>query len=177
MLFNPNTMLYDGSRAFRAAECGDQIAGMGIRLEFFWLPELRVGYDVPITTARGRMWSHEVQQDDWVVFPRHQMPDVEIPDDRYLHIQNNTHYAYCLLKKLYEARAGSIIDMMDCADHIAHWRKDCWLLQQRDFEPWFLKFVEPCWDACYARVLNVDDEMGSMVDVTVPVTEAYGLAL
>lgn len=177
MLFNPNTMLYDGQRAFRAWECGDAKPCTGIRIETFWLPELRVGYDVPITTLRGRVWSYEVQEDDWLLFPRYQMPDFDLPDEKYLHIDNDTHLAFCILKKLHEAGAGSLSDMMDCGEHIRDWRRDTWLLRQRKWERWFLRFVEPSALYGFARVLSVGDEIGSMVDVTVPATEAYGLLL
>jgi hypothetical protein len=177
MHFHPNTMLYDGQYACRARDHGPAVSAQGLHIEFFWLPPLRCGYDVTLLTTRGRVWAGDLQEDDWVVFPRYQMPDYEVPDTKYLHIQDDTHQAFCILKKLSEHQAGSMIDMMDCGDHVAHWRNDCWLLSQRQFEPWFVKFHSEFSTELHARVLSVGEDFCNMVNVTTPIAEAYGLQI
>jgi len=177
MQFHPNTMLYDGQQARRAREYGPEVSSQGLNIEFFWLPALRCGYDATLMTTRGRVWASNLQKDDWVIFPRYQMPDFEVPDIKHLNFKNDTHMAFCCLKKLSENQAGSLIDMMDCGDHIADWRTDCWLLSQRQFEPWFRAFHDDFSTELHVRVLSVGEDFCNMVDVTAPVTEAYGLQI
>jgi len=146
-------------------------------IETLWLPDLRIGRDTPVTTVRGRIWAGDIQADDFLVFTTYQMPDFEVPVMRNLDIKRDTHLAYCCLKKLAESQGASMKDMMDCPWYVDSWRQDTWLLSSRFFEPYYLPFQEPCWDAHYVRVLAVRSAYLDTVEVVDPVAEAYGLKI
>ena len=136
------------------------------------MPDMHFSEDVSLYTDKGWKEVSSLQKGDWLLL---RVPDhsnrfhVPLPID----YMGPAREAYPLFQQTLVTNPVRLIDMMGCANHIAHWRRDLLIVTPREHERYYWGMVSQDHNAWWHCVLETDRIFQKMVELK-GFWEAYG---